>query len=90
MNIDESFLIKADKQTEATYYKNLVSGGLMTINEARLKLGLPEKPNCDDLIIPFTKIEQNKVSDGSNNKDTNTGSDTNNNNSAAENDEKQQ
>ena len=78
INIDESFLIKSDKQTEANYYKTLVSGGLMTVNEARIKLGLPTKDGGDDLIMPFTNISQNKVN-GSNNQGDNV-HDLNNNN----------
>lgn len=61
IDFDESFLLRGDKNTTANYLKNLVSGGIMTINEARKQLGLSEKDNCDDLIIPFTNIQDNTI-----------------------------
>jgi hypothetical protein len=39
VNLDESYIIKADKQKEASYYTSLVQNGLLSINEAREKLG---------------------------------------------------
>lgn len=61
IDFDESFLLRGDKTTTANYLKNLVSGGIMSVNEARAQLGLQEKANCDDLIIAFTNIQDNKI-----------------------------
>ena len=61
IDFDESFLLRGDKTTTSNYLKNLVSGGVMTVNEARNQLGLPEKENSDDLIIPFTNIKDNTI-----------------------------
>lgn len=43
MSISYDFgrLMSADKKTEAEYYHSLVTSGMMTINEARNKIGLP-------------------------------------------------
>lgn len=61
IDLDESFLLRGDKNATANYLKNLVSSGIMTVNEARNQLGLTEKENCDDLIIAFTNIQDNKI-----------------------------
>lgn len=63
IDLDETFLLRGDKATTASYLQTLVSGGIMSINEARTQLGLQEKNNCDDLIIAYTKIEDNKITD---------------------------
>lgn len=61
IDLKEETLLVTDKSGEAAYYQTLVSSGIMTINEARLALGLPEKEGADDLIIPYTDVESNKV-----------------------------
>jgi hypothetical protein len=44
----------------------LVGKGIITINEARHQLGLNPMDGGDELIIPFTNIDDNKI----NNKNT--------------------
>lgn len=61
VDMDETFLLKGDKNTTANYLKSLVSGGIMSINEARNQLGLPYKDGCDELLIPFTNIQDNTI-----------------------------
>jgi len=61
IDFDETYILNGDKTANANYYKSLVSGGIMTINEARKALGLCEKENADDLIMSFTNINDNKV-----------------------------
>ncbi len=61
LSLDETFLIKYDKKTEAEYYKGLVSSGILTVNEARQKLGFATIDGADRLIIPFTDINQNTI-----------------------------
>lgn len=71
IDLDESVLLKGDKQTLANYYTTLVQNAILTVDEARVALGY--NPLCTDysssLIIPYTKIEDNvlgnanKVSD---------------------------
>lgn len=62
IDIDESYLMKGDEQSESDYLTKLVSGGIMTINEARNRLGLNNVDGGDDIIMPYTKIEDNKLS----------------------------
>ena len=59
--MDESYLIKADKNSTARYLKTLVDSGIITRNEARKQLGYNEMDGCDDLIVPFTNIKDNTI-----------------------------
>ena len=61
IDFDESFLIKSDKAVQANYLNTLVSGGIMSINEARASLGLNPIEGGDKVIIPFTDISQNII-----------------------------
>jgi len=61
IDFDESFLLKTDKSVQASYLNTLVGGGILTVNEARAKLGLLPVEGGDSLIIPYTKIEDNTV-----------------------------
>lgn len=61
IDFDETYLLKGDKNATANYYKTMVSSGIMSINEARKQLGLSEVEGYDDLIIPYTKVEDNTV-----------------------------
>ena len=60
-DMDERDLLRTDLQSTANYYSTLVSGGIMSIGEARDALGLKVLENTDDLIIPYTKIEDNTI-----------------------------
>lgn len=59
--LDENYLLRMDKKTEATYYSTMVNNGLMTRNEARGKLGLEPVEGGDKLVVPFTDINQNTI-----------------------------
>lgn len=61
IDLDESFLLRANKAETASYYSTLVSSGIMTINEARQQLNLSEQEGADRLLIPYTNVEQNIV-----------------------------
>lgn len=61
--LDENYLLRVDKKTEATYYSTMVNNGLMTRNEARGKLGLQPVEGGDKLVVPFTDIKQNTLKD---------------------------
>ena len=61
VDLDESSILAVDKEKEANYYNTLVKGGIMSINEARHKLGLPNVDGADDLIIPYTNIQDNTI-----------------------------
>lgn len=63
IDIDEEQVIRMDKNSLANYVGNLVTKGIMTVNEAREKLGLPWKDGFDDLITYFnTKEDQEETS----------------------------
>ena len=63
VNLDETFLLKADKATLANYLSTLTKGGIITINEARHQLGYDriDSEQADSLIIPYTDISQNTI-----------------------------
>ena len=77
--IDTVQYLRPNKQAQSNYYTSLVSGGILSINEARRELGFPAIDGCDTPIIPYTAISQNIVGttqepkeDNNNNQDTNT------------------
>ena len=61
VDLDENSILAVDKEKEANYYNTLVKGGIMTINEARHKLGLPKVEGADKLTIPYSNISQNTI-----------------------------
>lgn len=67
INLDENYLLKSDKEAEASYYSSLLSNGVLTRNEVRAALGYERVEGGDDLVIPYTNIAQNTI--GSTSKD---------------------
>jgi HK97 family phage portal protein len=61
IDLDENHIMKADKQATANYLSTLTSAGIMSINEARHLLDLAPVDGGDDLIIPYTNIEDNTI-----------------------------
>ena len=59
--LDENYLLRMDKNTEAKYYSTMVNNGLFTRNEARGRLGLQPVEGGDELIIPYTKVSDNTI-----------------------------
>lgn len=73
IDFDENELLKGNKSTMANYYTSLVNNAIMTINEARLALGLNPIDGADDLIIPYTDLAQNTIGGiGEDNKENET------------------
>lgn len=70
IDLDSNFILKSDKSTQANFISTLVKNGIMTINEGRMQLGLNPKDGCDDLIIPFTNINSNKVNQDNEDKES--------------------
>ena len=66
IDLDENVLLKSNKTNQANFCKTLVSGGIMTPNEARQKLGLNPMEGGDDLIIAYSKISDNKINTNNN------------------------
>lgn len=61
VDLDQNSILAIDKEKQANYLTNLVKNGIATANEARAVLGLPKMDNADDLVIPYTSIQDNKV-----------------------------
>lgn len=61
IDLDESVILKGNKASISNYVKTLVSGGIMTPNEARRFIDLNPMTGADDLIIPYTNVEQNTI-----------------------------
>jgi HK97 family phage portal protein len=61
VDIDETWLMKGDQKTTAEYLTKLTQSGIMTINEARKHLGLTPVDGGDEVQIPYTKIDDNRL-----------------------------
>lgn len=74
IDLDETYLLRADKAATANYLTSLVNNGIMTRNEARRQIGLEAVDGGDELIIAFTKIADNTIGaqDTENNNQTET------------------
>lgn len=68
INVDENYVIRTDKRSEAEYYTKLVSAGLITVNEAREAMGWEEMEGADKLIIAYTDIDQNQINTNNTNE----------------------
>lgn len=61
IDLDESYILRADKQSTVNYYSTLVDKGIITINEARKALGYSPMANCDDLHVAYSDPQQNAI-----------------------------
>ena len=61
IDLDETYLLKADKAATANYYSAMVNNGILTRNEARRELGYSDVEGGDKLIMAFTKIDDNTI-----------------------------
>ena len=66
IDLDENVLLKSNKTNMANFCKTLVTGGIMTPNEARAQLGLNPMDGCDRLIIAYSKIDDNTINTNNN------------------------
>jgi len=71
IDLDENVILKSNKTNMANYCKTLVSGGIMSPNEARIQLGLNPMDGCDNLVIPYTKISDNTINTNNSDKENN-------------------
>ena len=76
INLDENYLLKIDKSTQATYYSTMLKNGVLCINEIRDEMGLSPIEGGDEHIIPWTDLNKNVIG--------NITKDTDNNNSELE------
>jgi hypothetical protein len=61
VNLNENAILLTDKSATANYYSTLVNNGVISRNEARKALGLNPIEGGDDIIIPYTKVEDNTI-----------------------------
>lgn len=61
INLDESAMLRTDKQAQANYYSTLLDKGILSINEVRKELGYSEIEGGDKHIIAYTDISQNTI-----------------------------
>ena len=61
VNLDENYLLKIDKSTQATYYSTMLKNGIMCINEIRDEMGLSPIKGGDQHIIPWTDLNKNII-----------------------------
>lgn len=61
VDFDETYMLRADKNATANYYEKLAKNGILTRNEIRHELGYSDVDGGDDLIVAYTKIEDNTI-----------------------------
>lgn len=61
INLDETAIIKTNKQSMAAYYNTLLSSGVLCVNEVRKELGYSPVDGGDKHLIAYTKIEDNTI-----------------------------
>lgn len=61
IDLDENFILKSDKNSQASYLSTLVSNGILTPNEARQQLGLNSVEGGDKLMVAYSKVEDNTI-----------------------------
>lgn len=59
--LDLDGLLRGDSKTQAEYYRSLTDGGIMTRNEARRDLNLPERPEADLLTVRAYEVDLNQL-----------------------------
>lgn len=59
--LDLDGLLRGDSRTQAEYYRTMTDGGIMTRNEARRDLNLPERPEADQLTVRAYEIDLNAL-----------------------------
>jgi phage portal protein BeeE len=67
IELDETAILKTDKQALANYYSTMIQNGVLCLNEVRKELGYSEIEGGDKHFIPFTKIQDNQINN--NNQD---------------------
>ena len=81
INLDETAILRTDKQQLASYYSTLLNTGVLSINEVRKELGYNEAEGLDEHHIPYNAAAQSSLTNdiqNVNKTDTNTKTEDNN------------
>lgn len=79
ISFDENYLLRTDKQAQASYYTQLLDKGVLTVDEVRESIGY-NPVGLNKHYIPYTDLNQNNLnqSDNSNSEEENKEDNTNN------------
>lgn len=61
IDLDENSMLRMSASSKSQFYSTLLQNGCLSINEVRSELGYESRKGCDNLIIPFTDINMNKI-----------------------------
>lgn len=61
LNLDENYLLKIDKNTQASYYSTMLQNGVFCINEVRDDLGLSPIEGGEVHTIAYSDVNQNSI-----------------------------
>lgn len=61
INLDETAILRTDKQQLAQYYSTLLNTGVLSINEVRKELGYNEAEGLDEHHIPYNAAAQSSL-----------------------------
>ena len=67
IDFDEDKIMFSTKGDTANYLTTLTKNGIISVNESRKVLGFSPRPDCDELFIPYTNLNNNKVNGAENN-----------------------
>lgn len=67
--LDTAAFLRPNKQSEASYYSNLIDKGVLNRNEVREILGFNKVEGLDEFVIPYTDIAQNTLNKDNTNED---------------------
>lgn len=71
IDLDENFILRSDKSSQASYLNTLKQAGIITTNEARQQLGLNPIDGGDKLMIAYSDVDQNTVGEQNTNTSEN-------------------
>ncbi len=61
IDLNENSILAVDQEKQANYLVNLTRNAIMTPNEARRILGLPQTEDGNKLLLPYSDVEANTV-----------------------------
>lgn len=61
INLDENYLLRIDKSTQASYYQTMLTNGVLCINEVRNDMGLSPIEGGDVHTIAYSDVSQNTI-----------------------------